>query len=153
MSSSPNHSATASDGTVRESFAEIVRERYPYFKPRTDFDVFALASGDYTGTPSGIYTWLDGQLAIYLALTGDMEAVMEETRQLLDRRGTITGVRQAFTQILRIMDQLIGCAFSDSANQSLVPRMSSFVPFPIARTLSASSQARWLTKSTAWTSW
>ncbi|KAI1789520.1 hypothetical protein LXA43DRAFT_892707 [Ganoderma leucocontextum] len=86
-----NHPATGSEGTVRESFVEIVREKHPYFKPRTDFDVFALASGDYTGTPSGIYTWLDGELALYLALIGDMEAVMEETRRFLDRRGSITG--------------------------------------------------------------
>ena len=89
-----NHLPGTSEGTVRESFVEIIREKYPYFKPRTDFDLFALASGDYKGPPSEIHSWLDGELALYLALTGDMEAVMEETRQLLDRRGTITGVHQ-----------------------------------------------------------
>ena len=96
-SSASNHPATGLERTVRESFAEIVREKYPYFKPRTDFDIFALASGDYTGTPRGIYTWLDGELALYLALAGDMEAVMEETCRLLDKRGMITGVRKLLT--------------------------------------------------------
>lgn len=88
----PNHSLTSSEATVRETFLEVIREKYPHFKARTDFDIYTLASTEYKGPPSGLYTWLDGQLALRLAASGDFDTVMSMTRQLLDSRGMITGV-------------------------------------------------------------
>ncbi len=90
--SPPSHSGTPSEATVRETFLEIILEKHPYFKPRTDFDIYTLGSTEYKGPPSGLYTWLDGQLALRLATSGDFDRIMSMTRQLLDGRGTITGV-------------------------------------------------------------
>ncbi|KAI1785984.1 hypothetical protein LXA43DRAFT_1065412 [Ganoderma leucocontextum] len=87
----PSHSEAPPEATVRETFMEVIREKHPHFKPRTDFDIYTLASTEYKGLPSGLYTWLDGQLALRLATSGDFDRIMNMTRQLLDSRGTITG--------------------------------------------------------------
>ncbi|KAI1782526.1 hypothetical protein LXA43DRAFT_1103894 [Ganoderma leucocontextum] len=87
----PSYSVAPSETTVRETFMEIIRQRHPPFKPRTDFDIYTLASTEYKGPPSGLYTWLDGQLALCLATSGDFDTVMSRTSELLDGRGTITG--------------------------------------------------------------
>ncbi len=71
-----------------------IRKTYPTFKPRNDFDVLAIGSRDYKGPASGIYTWLDEHFAIAMRPTGSAESVLEGCRRILDREGTVTGVRE-----------------------------------------------------------
>ncbi|KAM5535849.1 hypothetical protein V8D89_010467 [Ganoderma adspersum] len=87
---SPTTSTALPTGTVRDAFMEIIRDKHPWFKPRNDFDIFTVVN--YQGVPDDVWTWLDGELALQLALVGDLDAAMDRIRQLLDTPRTVTDI-------------------------------------------------------------
>lgn len=79
--------------TVRDVLLKIIRKRYPSFRPRNDYDIFILSgSRAYRGPESGLYTWLDGELARQLAVLGSIEDVIQTVQEMLDSTEIVTGV-------------------------------------------------------------
>lgn len=74
---------------------EVLRERYPTFKPRNDYDILAVVTANYTGkgTEQDIYAWVDDILAFDIVGEGlPVSAAIEGAKRMLDAPGSITGV-------------------------------------------------------------
>lgn len=88
---------------MRELFLEVVHKLYPGITPRHDFDICALASGNYAGplTNEAAYTWLDEEIRIGQVLSGNSDTALQGTSPpsfdrcmaMLDQPGQIGGVR------------------------------------------------------------
>lgn len=101
MASSSASSATlATNRTIRDYYLEHVRKRFPQFKPRNDFDLLALGDGRYKGPETGVYAWLDQELALQVTLEGDASPALEAATRMLSARGVVTGVSQMTCMLL-----------------------------------------------------
>ncbi|KAI0373770.1 hypothetical protein BV20DRAFT_962355 [Pilatotrama ljubarskyi] len=78
--------------TIRDLSLRVIRNKYPYFTPRNDWDILFLSSGPYTGPPQDIYKYLDSQLAADLRYCS-YETTMEQTRKTLDKVVDVTGLK------------------------------------------------------------
>lgn len=86
--------------TLRDLYEEIVRARYPYYRPKNDFELLALGGGDYTACK--VVGRLEARLAkewTYFAtrMGGNPDTVMREVGRSLDAVADITGVSRPVT--------------------------------------------------------
>ncbi|KAI0752788.1 hypothetical protein C8Q80DRAFT_1217221 [Daedaleopsis nitida] len=79
--------------TVREVALQIIRKRYPNFKPRNDYEIVALSGSRYRGPESEIPAWLDGEYARQVAVMGSAEHAIEISEAMLSSREIITGLK------------------------------------------------------------
>ncbi|KAI1782192.1 hypothetical protein LXA43DRAFT_906514 [Ganoderma leucocontextum] len=105
----PSSLAVSAEGTRRESYLDWIRDKYPSFEPRDDYEILTLVGSNYRGPESGIRSWLDNQLKIDLAFAKgfrfaedvtDPETIARGTQRFIERasallnmRGSITGVK------------------------------------------------------------
>ena len=66
--------------------------RFPKFSPRNDFDILALGDGRYRGLEKGLHAWLDEELALQVAMSGDSRLPLEAARDMLNSPAVVTGV-------------------------------------------------------------
>ncbi|RPD60453.1 hypothetical protein L226DRAFT_469388 [Lentinus tigrinus ALCF2SS1-7] len=79
---------------MRDVYLSHIRQRFPRFQPRHDFDILALGGGHYTGTEEGIFAWLDKELVSQVALVGDVRTALEGARSVLSADGLhVTGLK------------------------------------------------------------
>ena len=122
MASSSASSATlATNRTIRDYYLEHVRKRFPQFKPRNDFDLLALGDGRYKGPETGVYAWLDQELALQVTLEGDASPALEAATRMLSAKGVVTGVSQVICVLAFLRLHLC------SGNHLVVTLVSSFV--------------------------
>ncbi|KAI0373771.1 hypothetical protein BV20DRAFT_675276 [Pilatotrama ljubarskyi] len=78
--------------TIRDLSLRVIRNKYPYFTPRNDWEILLLSSALYKGAPDGIYNYLDSKLASELRRCSYEEA-MEDARKMLDEAADCTGLK------------------------------------------------------------
>lgn len=78
--------------TIRDYYLAHIRKRFPRFRPRHDFDILALGDGRFKGTEKEVYAWLDKELAVQVAMSGDARPALEAATRMLSTKGTVTGV-------------------------------------------------------------
>lgn len=83
--------------TMRDVYLAHIRKQFPRFEPRHDFDILALGDGRYKGSEREIYTWLDKELALQVALLGDAGKAVEGAKRALSAEGIVTGVSEVFS--------------------------------------------------------
>ncbi|EIW63833.1 uncharacterized protein TRAVEDRAFT_67814 [Trametes versicolor FP-101664 SS1] len=81
-------------GTIlfRKLCAEKIRTDYPGVEPRSDFDLVALGSRRFHGSPAEIYAQLDEQLASHVESDG-YEFIMNSAKKLCDAYVEPTGIK------------------------------------------------------------
>ncbi|TFK78993.1 hypothetical protein K466DRAFT_506375 [Polyporus arcularius HHB13444] len=77
--------------TIRDFYLVHIRKRFPRFEPRNDFDLLALGDGRYKGPEKEVYAWLDQELAMTIALSGNATQALEGATRMLSAKKTVTG--------------------------------------------------------------
>ncbi|KAI1791437.1 hypothetical protein LXA43DRAFT_973111 [Ganoderma leucocontextum] len=98
-------------GTRRESYLDFLRDKHPTFEPKNDYEILTAVGSNYRGPESGLRAWLDNQLNIDLMFMVGLrdlddvarmdpakvarttEGFIERARSILDRPGSITGMK------------------------------------------------------------
>ncbi|KAI0689583.1 hypothetical protein C8T65DRAFT_588550 [Cerioporus squamosus] len=80
---------------MRDVYLSHIRKQFPRFEPRHDYDILSLGDGRYQGSEDGIYSWLDQELALQVALLGDARPAIEGARRALSVEGVVTGLKPA----------------------------------------------------------
>ncbi|KAH9850396.1 hypothetical protein C2E23DRAFT_309043 [Lenzites betulinus] len=82
--------------TLRAVYLETVRELYPYYTPKNDFEILLLSGGNYKGVASleGIMQHIDKQMKSSITLRrGTRESVLRSATKVLDMEQDITGLK------------------------------------------------------------
>ncbi|KAI0715193.1 hypothetical protein C8Q76DRAFT_568810, partial [Earliella scabrosa] len=93
-SSSPSSSSSCISrqvDTIRDLYLERIKEKYPNFTPRNDFEILAIGAGDYKGPESHIYEWLDKEFSERVEYQGSVQRVLSAAEKIIGRRDIITG--------------------------------------------------------------
>ncbi|KAI0354797.1 hypothetical protein OH77DRAFT_1504486 [Trametes cingulata] len=88
----PATRSSRAPNTIRDLSLRVIRNKYPYFTPRNDWEILLLSSALYKGAPDGIYKYLDTKLASELR-SRSYDAVMEQARKMLDKNVDVTGLK------------------------------------------------------------
>ena len=85
---------------LRDLYEEVVRARYPHYKPKNDFELLALGGGDYTAYKK--VKRLEARLAqewsnFVTRMKGNPDTAMKEISRSLDAVADITGVSRSVT--------------------------------------------------------
>ncbi|KAI0701423.1 hypothetical protein C8T65DRAFT_579678 [Cerioporus squamosus] len=84
--------STPSVRTVRDLYEEIIRVRYPGYKPKNDFELFALGGSDYSYVEEGgLEAHLAEEWSDMVAQLGGPDLVMVEVCSSLDAVAEVTG--------------------------------------------------------------
>ena len=88
---------------MRELCLEVVHKLYPGITPRHDYDICALASGNYAGPleNEAVYEWVDAQIRLNESILGNngsasqagTSSSFDTHSALLDQPREIGGVR------------------------------------------------------------
>ncbi|KAH9855903.1 hypothetical protein C2E23DRAFT_866509 [Lenzites betulinus] len=95
--SSSSNSAASSLWTPRETVRDIVlegiRERYPFYTPKNDWEIMCLNDGYYKGGPEGIAAYLEEELRITAGASGNRDYVHQMSTQCLSAKADPTGLK------------------------------------------------------------
>ena len=83
--------------TMRDLYLERIREKYPNYKPRHDFDLFAAGCGEFKGPECKLQEWIDSELADQAADVGSAQAIIDNAARFLGGCGEVTGVSTSFS--------------------------------------------------------
>ena len=87
--------------TVRKLYEDIVRARYPHHQPQNDFELFVLASSNYSRVlPGQLSECLAREWSYFVSLQdNDPEVAMASIRTQLAKTAEVTGVSHPLYQV------------------------------------------------------